>query len=184
VWTLRLFPSGKRAEAVSQLRAATELDPLSPKDLNALNFILMNVGGYDEVIANAKRTLAINPTDYSSQQLMGRALVQKGLVNDGIAVFEKLGTGAEGFLGYSYAKVGRRAEAEQLIKKFPDFPWIQALISGGLGNKDRAIKGLEKMVVIKDPRTGIYLTMPELAILRGDPRVTNIRAELGLNQNQ
>jgi TolB-like protein/DNA-binding winged helix-turn-helix (wHTH) protein/Tfp pilus assembly protein PilF len=179
-----LFPSGKQAEAISQMRAAFALDPLSSKSSNALSFVLMNVEGYDEVIANSKRTLAVNPEDYSSQQLMGRAFVQRGQVDEGISIFERLGHGSEAFLGYAYAKAGRREEAVRLIRQFPKFPWVQAIVSGGLQDKDGAIKGLEKMVAIKDPRTGIYLTIPELAILHGDPRTAKIRAELGLNQKR
>ena len=177
-----LFPTGKQSEAINQLRLATKLDPLSPAALNALNFLLMNMGSYDEIIANAERNLASDPDDYSSQQLMARALVQKSHVTEGAAIFEKLGAGSEAFLGYAYAKLGRRADAEQIVERYPDFPWIEAIVSGGLGDKDRAIEGLEKMVAASDPRAGTYLSMPELAVLRGDPRIAKIRGELGLNQ--
>ena len=179
-----LFPTGKQSEAITQVRLANTLDPLSPAALNALNFLLMNMGSYDEIIANAERNLASDPDDYSSQQLMARALVQKGHVTEGAAIFEKLDGGSEAFLGYAYAKLGRRADAEQIIQRHPDFPWIEAIVSGGLGDKDRAVEGLEKMVTASDPRVGIYLSMPELAVLRGDPRTVKIRAELGLNQAQ
>lgn len=179
-----LFPSGKHAEAINQLRAAFAMDPLSFRSLNVLSFVLFNVEDYDEVIANSRRVLALNPDEPACQQLVGRALVQQGHLDEGIAIFEKLGVGSEAYLGYSYAKAGRRQEAERIMKQFPDFPWMQAIISGGLGDKDRAVEGLEKMVAVKDPRTGLYITMPELAILRGDPRVAKIRAELRLNQAQ
>jgi hypothetical protein len=70
------------------------------------------------------------------------------------------------FLGYAYARVGRRADAERLIAEHPDWPWVEAVACGGLGDRDRALDGLEKMAAIKDPRVTIYLSFPELDLLR------------------
>jgi hypothetical protein len=61
-----------------------------------------------------------------------------------------------------------------------DFPAALVLISAGLGDKDRAFAALERMATEKDPRVGIYLTYPELALLHNDPRMATIRSNLGL----
>ena len=89
-------------------------------------------------------------------------------------------SGGPGFLGFAYAKAGRRTEAEQVAARYPDWPWVEALVYGGLGDKDRAFEGLERMAAIHDPRVAIYLTYPELALLRGDPRLSEFRRKLGL----
>jgi hypothetical protein len=83
-------------------------------------------------------------------------------------------------LGFAYAKAGRRAEAEQVAARYPDWPWAQALVSAGLGDKNGAFAGLEKMAAIKDPRVSIYPTSPEFALLRGDSRLKEFRQKLGL----
>jgi TolB-like protein/DNA-binding winged helix-turn-helix (wHTH) protein len=174
-----LFPLGRLEEALRELRTALELDPLSLNVQNSLNYLLISAGRYVEVLENCRRVLAVDPDDPFAQQLSGRALLQKGRLNEAIAMFEKQDSGP-GFLGYAYAKAGRRAEAEQVAAQYPDWPWVQALVYGGLGDKDRAFEGLEKMAAINDPRVAIYLSYPELALLRGDPRLRELRRKLGL----
>lgn len=120
-----------------------------------------------------------DPDNFFAQQLYGRAWVQKGRLNEGIALLEKMAY-SESFLGYAYAKAGCHAEAEQIAAQNQDWPWVQAMVYAGLGDKDCAIAGMEKMVALKDPRAGIYLQLPELALLRGDPRLNEIRRTLGL----
>ncbi len=178
VWVL--FPLGKVDAALNQLQTARELDPLSLPVVNSMSFLLMNIGQFDEVIESCHRALAADGNNASAQQLLGRALVQKGMLTEGTAALEKIAYGSESFLGYAYAKAGRRDDAERMIGRYPEWPWLQAVVCGGLGDKDCAAKGLEKMVEIKDPRAGIYLTLPEVGLLRGDPRLSKMRRELGL----
>ncbi len=133
------------------------------------------------MLDNCRRVLTVAPDDIFAEQLSGRALLQKGRLNEAIAIFEKQGErGGPGFLGYAYAKAGRRAEAEQVAARYPDWPWAQALVSAGLGDKNGAFAGLEKMAAIKDSRVAIYLTYPEFALLRGDHRLSEFRRNLGL----
>jgi tetratricopeptide (TPR) repeat protein len=164
---------------VRELRAALELDPLSGGVRDSLGLVLVSAGHYDEVLDLSHQALAVDPNDGLAQQLSGRALLQKGKLYEATAVFEGR-RGDEGFLGYAYAQAGRRAEAEQIITQHPDWPWIHALVYAGLGDKDRVFEALEKMAAIKDPRVGMYLTYPELALLRGDPRLNEFRQKLSL----
>ena len=60
------------------------------------------------------------------------------------------------------------------------FPASLVLIHAGLGKTDSAFEALERMAAEKDPRVGIYLTYPELASLRADPRMGAFRRRLGL----
>ncbi|HEV2699679.1 MAG TPA: winged helix-turn-helix domain-containing protein [Terriglobales bacterium] len=175
-----LTPQGRLDDAEHQLRTALELDPLSSKVLDQLDFVLVIAGRDDEVLANARRILSADPDDPYARQLSGRAWVQKGNLEEGIATFEKLGKGSESFLGYTYARAGRRADAELIAAQHRDFPWLQALVYAGLGDKDKAIEGLQNMAAIGDPRTGDYLLFPEFALLRGDPRLNSIRKTFGL----
>ena len=177
-----LLPVGRLNEALRELRTALKLDPLSARAINFLDFALIISGHNDEVLGNSRRFLATNPTDYSAQQLSGRALVQEGKIDEGIAIFEKLGFGSESFLGYAYAKSGRRDDAEKIAAQHRDLPWVQAVVYCGLGDKDRAYEGLKQMVAAKDPRVGNYLQFPELSLLRGDPRMEEIRRSLSLPQ--
>jgi len=53
------------------------------------------------------------------------------------------------------------------------------VIYGALGDKDRAFEGLDGMAAAGE-EVGRYLTYPELALLRGDPRVKVLRKKIGL----
>jgi len=176
-----LFPEGRLTEAEQELRVSIKLDPLNPKTVDPLNIVLMSERRYDEIISNCRKGLAVNSTDPYLRQLLGRALVQKGDFANATSILEQLGGGGgEQFLGYAYAKQGRRSDALQIIAAHSEQPWVQAIVSGGLGDKDQAIAGLERMAAIKDPRFGFYPHFPELSIVRGDSRLNQARAKQGL----
>ena len=175
-----LYPIGRLTEAERQVRVAIQLDPLSATLTNALNMILMSEHKYDEVLENCRSIFAANPDDHLVQQIYARALMQKGRVAEAIPILEKIGKGSESFLGYAYAKQGRRADAEQIAAQHKDWPWTQALVSAGLGDKEGTLAGLQGMAAIKDPRFGMYPQYPELALVLGDPRLTAMRKALDL----
>jgi TolB-like protein/DNA-binding winged helix-turn-helix (wHTH) protein/Tfp pilus assembly protein PilF len=178
-----LFPVGRLEEAVRELRKAVELDPLSVAPRDFLDYVLVSAGRYDEVLDSCRRIIAAHSDESLAEQLYARSLLQKGNLTEATAIFEKqehAGTGGPGFLGYAYAKAGRRGEAEQIVAKYPNFPWVEALVYAGFDDKDRTLKALEKMAAIHDPRVGIYLTYPELALLHGDQRLSELRQKLGI----
>jgi TolB-like protein/DNA-binding winged helix-turn-helix (wHTH) protein len=177
VWVL--MPLGKFDEALAQLTIASELDPLSSSVLNSKNFVLLSMGRYEDSFQESRRVLAANPDDFFAQQLMGRALLQKGRYDEGVTLFEKLGE-SQSFMGYAYGKAGKRDEAEKIIAAYPQWPWVEALAAAGLGDADRVFDGLEKMLNIGDPRAAMYLTFPEFSKQRGDPRMAALRSKLGL----
>lgn len=175
-----LFPEGKVDQAEQLLEAALREDPLPSDVRRNLTWVQVSAGHYDEAIDNSRRVLAVDPTDVHTQQVLGRALFQNGEKGEAIRAFERLGQGNHGFLGYAYAATGRRSEAEALAAQRKDFPASLVLIHAGLGEKDRAFEALERMAAEKDPRVAIYLTYPELAFLRADPRMAGFRRRLGL----
>ena len=54
------------------------------------------------------------------------------------------------------------------------------MIYAGLGDKERALEGLDRMAVVGPVRMGSILSNPELALLRGDPRLKALRKKVGL----
>ena len=175
-----LFPLGRLQEAEQELYVAAKLDPLSTSIIHARSLVLLAELRYDEVLESCRRVSRVAPNDYYAQQIYARALTQKGRLDEGIAILEKLGKGSEGFLGYAYAKAGRRADAEQIGAQHTHMPWIEALAYAGLEDKEKAIDGLEKMAAIGDPRVGLYARSPEFAFLRGEPRFTELLKSQGL----
>ena len=84
-------------------------------------------------------------------------------------------------LGYAYASVGRRAEAEALAAAAAGVPSTEAVIFAGLKDKDRTFAALERAAAIGDPKIGGTLTFPELAFLRDDPRFAAFARRIGVS---
>jgi eukaryotic-like serine/threonine-protein kinase len=172
-----LWPQGKIDESLRQVRSALAADPLSLDVQRLLAHVLVSAGGYDESIEIGRRVLAAEPDHPHARQVFARALFQRGDRTEAIRRVEELGAGSHGFLGFMYGVTGRRSDAEALAAQRKDFPAAVSLIRAGLGDKNGAFEALERMGAAKDPRFGMYLTYPEFASLRTDPRMNALRQD-------
>ncbi len=164
-------------EALQQLHVAEKMDPLAPNVHFDFAFALTAAGQYDEAADRCQKL----PADYPGKmQCLGRARLGQGRTGEAIQL---LATSVrpvdQAFLGYAYARAGRREEAEKLVGALPN-PGQHALIFAGLGDKDRTFEALDRMAVQGPVRIGRELTYPELALLRGDPRLKALRKKVGL----
>jgi tetratricopeptide (TPR) repeat protein len=166
---------GRTQEAVHQMRIAEKVDPLSVQVQRDLAFVLISVGRYDEAAEHCQK---ISAQDSMARQFLGRARLGQGRINEAIELLTD--DGNPGFLGYAYARSGRREEAQKLATARGDNPLGQALIYAGLGDRDHAFEALDRMAPLGPGRIGQYLTYPELAVLRGDPRLKALRKKVGL----
>ena len=134
----------------------------------------------------------MDPSFVRAHFLMGRALIQKGRCDEGIAEAmkaEQMGPVGEqlGWRAQEYAACGRRAEAQKLMNellalskdRYVSPHWFAAT-QAGLGNKDEAFKWLDQSI---DLRFGpmIYLKVnPIWDPLRSDPRFAERLRRVGL----
>jgi hypothetical protein len=58
-------------------------------------------------------------------------------------------------------------------------PYDVAVIHAGLGERDRALAGLEKSLAAHDPESMILPVDPRLDSLRGDPRFAALLRKMG-----
>jgi serine/threonine-protein kinase len=172
-----LLPMARWDDAFEVLEAAREADPLSLDVRRIQALIDVDTGRYDQAIENARWVLERDPQFPYASVWLGRALTLSGRTDEALPIVEK---GDPSYLGYLYAVIGRRAEAEALAASLADTPVRQMLIYGGLGDKDRAFEALERAVVANWWMAATWSTRPEMAVLRGDPRLAAIRKRLGL----
>ena len=90
-------------------------------------------------------------------------------------------------MGYSYAVLGRRQEAEAIVealltKSREEFvpPMSLALVYAGLDQREKAFEWLEQALVIRDPGLVYLAVKPGFGVLRGDPRFAELLARIGL----
>jgi TolB-like protein/DNA-binding winged helix-turn-helix (wHTH) protein/Flp pilus assembly protein TadD len=176
-----LEPEGRVVEAVQQYREAVKLDPLSAESRHALAFGLLHTGAYQQALEECRRAMALDSTDFQPQWLYARALWFNGHREEAIALFERLGPSARGFLGYAYAAIGRRSEAEQIALE-EDVRAVrrQAVIYAGLGQRDRVLEAFEKLAAMHDDIVDAYPVFPEFALMRDDPRMKEFRRRRNL----
>jgi TolB-like protein/Tfp pilus assembly protein PilF len=175
LWFLTVL--GRIDEALEQLRLAEKADPLSPEVHNALAFALILNSQFDEAARYAEKV----PADHTFKKSnLARAWIGRRKFKEAIELLaDDPPRNSAGFLGYAFARAGRRAEAEKLAATLVS-PFQQALIFAGLGDKDRTIEALDRMTNLGALRLGRTLHYPELALVRGDPRLKALRKKVGL----
>jgi serine/threonine-protein kinase len=172
-----LLPMARWDESLEILAGAREADPLSLDVRRIQALVDVDSGRYDEAIENSRWVLARDPQFPYASVWLGRALTLSGRTDEALPIVEK---GDASYLGYLYAVTGRRAEAEALAAGLADTPIRQMLIHGGLGDRDRAFEALERAAVSNWWMAATWSLRPEMAVLRGDPRLVAIRERLGL----
>jgi tetratricopeptide (TPR) repeat protein len=175
-----LLPWGRLDDGLTVLQDALAADPLSLDVRRIMAYVQIAAGRYDEAIANCQLVLDRQPTFPFVRMFYARALLFKGQKAEATERFTRLPYGSsEGMQGIIHAYSGRRAEAEAIAARWAAFPPRQIDIYGMLGDNDRVLDALERLAVLNPGRAASYLSQPELASLRGDPRVDAFRRKLG-----
>jgi serine/threonine-protein kinase len=171
-----LSPLDRTEEALLQIRLAEEADPLSPNVQEKVTWVLIRTGRYNEALDHWQKL----PADYPLKSgYLARIRLGQGRIDEAIQLLAT--TNNRAWLGYAYARAGRREEAEKMAADVSLDPIQQATIFAGLGDKDRAFEALDRAVPLGPVRMGRdILNKPEFSLLRGDPRVKAVRKKVGL----
>lgn len=175
-----LMPLGDTEEALRQLAAARLADPLSLDVRRTQAHVFIEAGRYADAIENCRWIERHDPGFPYVDVWLGRALYFTGRFDEAREALERAGPRFWGYRGYLLAVSGRREEAAALAAEHPDSPSRTMLIYAGLGDRDRAYEGLARTAEINWWRAATWLHRPEMAILRGDPRMPALRKKLGL----
>ena len=171
--------------------AAVKGDPLSPYVSNFSAFLLLATGRIDEAIAEAKRTLQIDPNYTYENSILAEAYRQKGMVSEAIELFKKAqenGVPQPG-LALAYVQIGRQPEARQILEELKRlavtkyFPAEQiAMVYVALGEKEEALQWLERAY---DQHSG---SLHSIAVqnrvfrpLYSDPRFAALLKRIGID---
>jgi TolB-like protein/DNA-binding winged helix-turn-helix (wHTH) protein/Flp pilus assembly protein TadD len=188
-WHLSLL--GRFDEAITEMRKAENLDPLSLIINADLAELLGLAHSYDDSIRQSLKTIEMDPNFALAHNQLGQAYLQKHRYDEAIAELQKAvklsGNSATCIanLARAYVASGRRAEAVKLLddlKKRSSTDYSNAseiaMIYASLGDTDQAMNWLEKG--FEERFNPGVLLRPGFDPLRSDRRFQNLVHRVGL----
>jgi len=188
-----LLPAGRTDEAITELKQAMELEPLDLLLGANLAGAYMYAGQNELAVEQGKKTFDLDPNFVGGRIWLALIYNANGRYDDALALCEKplQNFPSDQFClaisGYANAKLGRRPDAEEIIKKYREVAktqyishyWI-GVIFAALGQRDEAFAELEKAF---DDRDLFILRLkidPLMVSLHEDPRFKNMVRRIGL----
>ena len=157
-YSVLLRAQNRLDEAISELQAAVELDPLALPYNNVLANVYTAAGRYDDAEAQFAQTLEIDPGFEPSLEGQGWLYLHRGDLAQAVDRFEALHRKAPkretavGALGFAYGLAGRPDDARECLKVLQEWDlgehggvllsWEMALVHAGLGELDEAFEHL------------------------------------------
>ena len=178
-WTY-LSPLGRHDQAISEMKKAMELEPLSL--IQGANYagVLLYARRYDEAIAQAQKTVDLDPGFFGAQNWLSHSYSSAGKYADALAIAEPTLNSESPFISNAvigYVKTGQRDKALGLIERWKEVEkqkyvmnyWF-AMSYAALGDKDAAFAQLEKAYQNHDWFLQRIKVDPFADPLRDDPR--------------
>lgn len=184
---------GRHEEALAEMDRAHRLDPLSALGGALHGMALYLARRYPEAGEHLRRELEINPNFWLTWIQLGKSYEQMGRYEDALEAFRRAdGSGGpaetQSFIGYTYATSGRKREAEQVLRELAArgersylAPYNMAVVYQGLGDKDGALRWLERAYDERDPHMVFLGVEPAWDSLRAEPRFADLMKRLRLS---
>jgi len=177
-----LLPLGRVEDAIRQLRAAEEIEPLSQQTHSLLAVALRAAGRFDDAFNHCQKGA---PSDQARSSCWAEHMQRQGQNEEAVRILETVWKGhlmepGAQVLGIAYAKAGRRDDAERIAELLPRLA-SKTQIFAALQDKDRTFESLSRMVPMGPARIGRdFLLSSNLAFLRGEPRLSELKRKVGL----
>ena len=193
-YSLFLRVEGRLDDALSEIKRAQELDPLSPIISVNVAVIALLKNDIDAAIEQSQRIIELDPNHQLGHEWLGWAYFKQRRYPEAIAGVEKAAglSGRSspqlGNLGCVYAVAGRRAEALGILKELEErYARRDAIgqhlagIYASLGENERAFAWLEKDFAKRSGFLPSITWRPQFEQLRRDPRGIDLIRRMGLN---
>jgi TolB-like protein len=208
---MRLNPSDERAHegyafllaaatedhfgALSEVRQALDLDPLSQRENAFAAWVHLWVRNFAQAAEQARKTLELFPESLQAYYVLGLAELCQSRYDKAIAAHEKAVAISPApisiaYLGCALARAGRTEAALTLLddllarrerEHVP--PRCLVFLYAALGNRDLAFEWLERAYEAHDPGLLVMRVMPLFEPLRSDPRFKRMLRQIGIPRN-
>jgi TolB-like protein/Tfp pilus assembly protein PilF len=183
-----LITMERPTEALAEFKRAQELDPLGGGRRREV-IALRVARRFDEAIEKLRQMIELEPDSSFAHAQLAITYAEKGMYAEAIAEAQKVdwnSTQAQIYLGYVFAKAGKRGEALAILNKLKSTkeyvsPAELAILYAGLGDKEAALALLQRAydehdLQLKDLRIGLGY-----GSLRSDPRFQDLLRRIGLS---
>jgi TolB-like protein/DNA-binding winged helix-turn-helix (wHTH) protein/Flp pilus assembly protein TadD len=189
-----LVPLGRFDQAIAEMKKALELDPFSRIDNTILGCTFFYARRYDESLKQFEKAISLNPGFFVTYYHLAWLYSQLGRYPEAIAALTK----GRSVAGDARAKVAASEEADlkrafaadgangfwQEILKHQDIGEFGApQVHARLGDKDKALQGLENDYKERAPLNTLVNVDPAFDPLRSDPRYRDLVRRMGLVPN-
>jgi len=182
-------------EAISAQKRALDLDPLSLWMNAELGSCFRFARRYDEAQEQLNKTIEMDPNFGLAHYYMGVLYNNKRMYKEAIPEIQQsieLTGGlswAFGQLGYAYAMLGQKDEAEKILHGLEERSkeeYIRSttlwILHSALGDIDKSFECLEKAIEERDPSLPLMNVLPEYDIVRSDPRFKAFLKKMNLDK--
>jgi serine/threonine protein kinase len=190
-----LILRGRFEEGIEEARRGAELDSLSVWVNTFLGEGLYYARRYDEAVRQLRATVDMEPNYWQSHMFLALAYEQQGDLSGALGELQKASRLAGKIpwplaeLGHLYARLGRKNEAEQVLRELTRRAergyvpaYNLAVVHAGLDRKEQALTFLEKGYADRSTLMSNMKVDPELDLLRSDPRFAELVPKVGLPQ--
>jgi TolB-like protein/Flp pilus assembly protein TadD len=178
-----LFRLGKPEQALSEMRLAREYDPLSPVSNGALCNALTYLENFAEAVKVCEKAVELAPNAADNRLALANAYFFNGNTDEAIKQAKlKIETAdnklsALGSLGYFYAKLNRRDEADAIVAQLKPEAQKDAglyndltLIAYALGRRDESFEYFRKVIQNRVLPMSLFYIDPVWKEIRSDPQ--------------
>jgi DNA-binding winged helix-turn-helix (wHTH) protein/Flp pilus assembly protein TadD len=187
-----LSTMGRSEEALREISAAQELDPLSLIINMEMAWILYMARDFQGAAEQSWKTLAMEPRFAPAQNTLGLAYMQLGMTEEAIVELDnaRACSGehplAQAALAHALAIAGRRPEAEMFLDQLKRMSgarnvsryWL-AIVSTALGACDAAFESLDEACENREPWLVWLKVEPRYDLLREDVRFDRLLRRIG-----
>jgi serine/threonine-protein kinase len=188
---ISLSSQGEAESAQAHMKEAVKLDPLSPIIGSFASMIDLAYGRFDDAIAEGRRTQLLDPSYFYQGSELAAAYREKGMFAEALELYKKAGevTGVpQPGLAITYAKIGRRNEAERVfneVKTFVATHYVAgeaiASICVALKDNDSAFQWLERAYQEHSGSLHGIAVRRAFRPLYSDPRFADLLKRIGLD---
>jgi len=189
-----LDATGNSEGAITHVRRALELNPLSIGIQGELGCASYYARQYDQALAFSRQTLEMDPNFDMANYNIARAYGQKGMYGEAMRALNNIGPLSElppmivAELGYVHARLGEKDKARTMLDElkvrtargeYVD-PYPVSFIYAGLGETEQALEYLQRSVKIRSSWIPWLKVEPKFDSLRKDRRFENLLTKVGI----